>query len=197
MSAEEANTTSGDVMSAEETSNVSELRRAVSKIRISRVRWSDTWLLVIGSALVPLGIGLILLGWYGSAQTTLDWEQTPYLISGGILGLGIVGIGTWLFFAYWLTRLVRSSEASARREAEHQYKVESLLAEIAAGQRAASHGGRAEELVTTPGGTMLHRIDCVAMRGQEVVRPRSKAGLELCGICRPTPPRPRKATAKS
>jgi hypothetical protein len=180
----------------EPASNVSELRSAVSKIRVANLRWSDTWLLVIGSALLPLGIGLILLGWYGSAQTSLDWEQTPYLISGGILGLGIVGIGTWMFFAYWLTRLVRSAEASARRDAEHQYRVESLLSDIAAGQRSAGRGGRAEELVTTPGGTMLHRIDCVAMRGQEVVRPRSKAGLELCGICRPTPPTPRKAAAQ-
>ncbi len=182
----------------EAQSNVSDLRRAVSRIRVTNLRWSDTWLLVIGSVLLPLGVGLILLGWYGSAQTTLDWEQTPYLISGGLLGLGLLGVGTAMYFSYWMTRLVRNTEAAAQRDREHQQKVEALLTEIAAGTRAAGRGGsRAEELVTTPGGTMLHRIDCVAMRGQEVVRPRSKAGLELCGICRPTPPAPRKATAKS
>ncbi|HVV76520.1 MAG TPA: hypothetical protein VHC43_10830 [Mycobacteriales bacterium] len=175
--------------------NVSELRSAVSKIRVARLRWSDTWLLVIGGALLPLGIGLILIGWYGSAQTSLDWEQTPYLISGGILGLGLIGIGTWVFFAYWLTRLVRTAESTARRDGEHQQRVEALLTTIAA-QGPTSRGGRADELVTTPGGTMLHRIDCVAMRGQEIVRPRSKAGLELCGICRPVPPSPRKAAAR-
>ncbi|HVT64452.1 MAG TPA: hypothetical protein VHD81_04820 [Mycobacteriales bacterium] len=187
-------------MSAEEdASNVSELRSAVSKIRVSSLRWSDSWLLIAGSVLLPLGIGLILLGWYGSAQTTLDWEQTPYLISGGILGLGLLGVGTAMYFSYWMTRLVRNTEAAAARDRDHQQKIEALLTEIAAGQRAAGrNGARSEELVTTPGGTMLHRIDCVAMRGQEVVRPRSKAGLELCGLCRPTPPTPRKrADAKS
>ncbi|HWC36331.1 MAG TPA: hypothetical protein VG650_16105 [Mycobacteriales bacterium] len=185
-------------MTTEETSTVSQLRSAVSKIRTSRLRWSDTWLLVIGSALLPLGVGLILLGWYGSAQTTLDWEQTPYLISGGLLGLGLLGVGAAMYFSFWMTRLVRNTEAASQRDREHQQKVEALLTEIAAGQRAAGRGGsRAEELVTTPGGTMLHRIDCVAMRGQEVVRPRSKTGLELCGICRPTPPTPRKPAVKS
>jgi hypothetical protein len=186
-----------------EESSVSELRTAVSRIRVSSLRWSDSWLLIAGSVLLPLGIGLILLGWYGSAQTTLDWEQTPYLISGGILGLGLLGVGTAMYFSYWMTRLVRNTEAAAQRDRDHQQKVEALLTEIARAsadntQRAGGRGGRAEELVTTPGGTMLHRIDCVAMRGQEVVRPRSKAGLELCGICRPTPPTPRKtAAAKS
>ncbi|HVS69526.1 MAG TPA: hypothetical protein VHE56_13315 [Mycobacteriales bacterium] len=177
--------------------NVSELRSAVSKIRVSNLRWSDNWLLIIGSALLPLGIGLILLGWYGAAQTTLDWEQTPYLISGGLLGLGLLGIGTAMYFSYWMTRLVRNTEASARRDGEHQERVESLLAAIAAQGTPGRSAGRADEPVTTPGGTMLHRIDCVAMRGQEVVRPRSKSGLELCGICRPVLATPRKAAAKS
>ncbi len=188
-------------MSEADETNVSEqhsvdaLRGAVSKIRVSNLRWSDSWLLIAGSVLLPLGIGLILLGWYGSAQTTLDWEQTPYLISGGLLGLGLLGVGTAMYFSYWMTRLVRNTEAAARRDSEHQHRIEALLTQIAAGQQATGRGARAEELVTTPGGTMLHRIDCVAMRGQEIVRPRSKAGLELCGICRPTPPTPRKAAA--
>jgi hypothetical protein len=93
---------------------------------------------------------------------------------------------------------VRNTEAAAQRDREHQQRVEALLTEIAAGQGTTGRGGsRSAELVTTPGGTMLHRIDCVAMRGQEIVKPRSKAGLELCGICRPVLPAPRKAAAKS
>ena len=183
--------------SAETASHLSELRGAVSKIRPSRLSWSDKWLLIIGSALLPLGVGLILLGWYGSAQTTLDWEQTPYLISGGILGLGLLGLGAAMYFAYWMTRLVRSNEEAARRDRDHQQRVEQLLGELVAAQGAGARPGRApasEELVTTPGGTMLHRINCVAMRGQEVVKPKTKSGLELCGICRPTPPVQRRTT---
>jgi hypothetical protein len=95
-----------------------------------------------------------------------------------------------------MTRLVRTNEESVRRDREHQQRVEQLLSELVAGGPARPGRAPASELVTTPGGTMLHRIDCVAMRGQEVVRPRSKAGLELCGICRPVPPTPRKAAAR-
>ncbi|HEX3899468.1 MAG TPA: hypothetical protein VHW74_09870, partial [Mycobacteriales bacterium] len=119
-------------------SNLTELRESLSGLRPSRIRWSDSWLLMIGSALLPLGIGLILLGWYGAAQTTLDWEQTPYLISGGLLGLGLLGVGVAMFFSYWMTRLVRSNEENARRDREHQLRVEQLLTEIVAGQRVAA-----------------------------------------------------------
>ncbi|HVW81869.1 MAG TPA: hypothetical protein VHB69_13105 [Mycobacteriales bacterium] len=180
-------------------SNLSQLREAVSGLRPSRISWSDSWLLIIGSALLPLGVGLILLGWYGSAQTSLDWEQTPYLISGGLLGLGLLGVGTAMFFSYWMTRLVRSTEEAARRDREHQLRVEQLLTEISAGQRAAGRPAAraAEALVVTPGGTMLHRADCVATRGLEVTKPKSYAGLELCGICRPTPPNQRRASSRS
>lgn len=182
-----------------ELRHLDELRSAVSGLRPSRLRWSDSWLLVLGSALLPLGIGLILLGWYGSAQTSLDWEQTPYLISGGLLGLGLLGVGTAMFFSYWMTRLVRSNEDTARRDREHQLRVEQLLTEIAAGQRVAARpsGRGAEALVVTPDGTMLHRADCVATRGLDVVKPKSYAGLELCGICRPTPPAQRRAATRT
>jgi hypothetical protein len=182
-------------------SDLTELRESLSGLRPSRIRWSDSWLLMIGSALLPLGIGLILLGWYGAAQTTLDWEQTPYLISGGLLGLGLLGVGVAMFFSYWMTRLVRSNEENARRDREHQLRVEQLLTEIVAGQRVAarpaSGRGATEALVVTPGGTMLHRADCVATRDLEVLKPKSFAGLELCGICRPTPPAQRRTSTRS
>jgi hypothetical protein len=181
-------------------SQLSELREAVGRLKPARLKWSDSWLLVIGSALLPLGIGLIILGWYGTAQTSLDWEQTPYLISGGILGLAIAGIGTAMYFSYWMTRLVRNTEDAARRDRDHQVRVEQLLTQIAANQPVAARPASqaaSEALVVTKGGTMLHRIDCVATRGMDVVKPKSFAGLELCGICRPTPPARRRATART
>src|SRR5207253_7406883 len=36
------------------------------------------------------GIVLLLLGWYGAAHTNILTEQIPYLISGGLLGLGLI-----------------------------------------------------------------------------------------------------------
>ncbi|HMC53307.1 MAG TPA: hypothetical protein VKI64_11150, partial [Acidimicrobiales bacterium] len=64
------------------------------------------WLAVAGGVMIPLGAVLIIAGWYGAAHTTLPWEQTPYVISGGLLGLALVVAGSAFYFGYWLTRLV-------------------------------------------------------------------------------------------
>src|SRR5689334_533477 len=69
----------------------------------------DRWMLIIGGTLMPLGVLLILLGWLGASHTPFPFEQTPYLISGGILGLALVIGGGFVYFAYWQTIRVRES----------------------------------------------------------------------------------------
>ena len=147
----------------------------------------DRWLLVVGSISMPLGVVLILLGWYGSAQTALPFEQTPYLISGGILGLALVVGGGLLYFAYWLTLLVREGRADRERVAEHQDRLEHLLAQLAGRLDAAS--ASPERVVRTPSGTLLHRPDCAATRGLDVIEvPTSLPRSALCGLCQPVAP---------
>ncbi len=146
---------------------------------------SDRWLLVVGGTLMPLGVVLILLGWYGAAQTVLPFEQTPYLISGGILGLALVFGGGFLYFAYWLTLLVRESRSERERVAEHQARLERLLVELAGRVGQASSVPAAERVVTTPSGTLLHRPDCVATIGPRRRR-RDLARARLLAL-RPVP----------
>lgn len=67
---------------------------------------SERALLLVGAGLMPLGILVILLGWYGAAHTPYVFEQIPYLISGGLLGLALVVAGGLLYFGYLLTRLI-------------------------------------------------------------------------------------------
>src|SRR5438552_1363751 len=71
-------------------------------------------LLIAGSVLLPLGVILILLGWYGASHTPWLFEQIPYALSGGILGLGLIFAGGFLYFGYWLTRVVKEN----RRQTE-------------------------------------------------------------------------------
>src|SRR4051812_39454030 len=66
----------------------------------------DRWLLIGGGVLLPLGIVLVLLGWYGAAHTGRLFEQIPYLISGGLLGLALVVAGGVCCFGCWVTRPV-------------------------------------------------------------------------------------------
>lgn len=62
---------------------------------------------ILGLALPIVGIVLILIGWWGASGTALMAEQTPYLISGGLLGLGLIIFGSALFVRYALTRYMR------------------------------------------------------------------------------------------
>src|SRR5438067_6707141 len=69
------------------------------------------WLTIVGAVLLPLGLLVIGLGWYGAAHTPYSYEQTPYLISGGLLGVGIVLTGGFIYFGTWLARLLVENRA--------------------------------------------------------------------------------------
>lgn len=80
-------------------------------------------LAVASAVLLPLGLALILLGWYGAAHTPYLFEQLPYLISGGLLGLGLSVVGGLIYFGSWVAR----GAAEQRRQNE---EVAGLLREI-------------------------------------------------------------------
>lgn len=80
-------------------------------------------LLLPGSFLVMVGFGLMLLGWYGAARTHREIEQIPYLISGGLLGLGFVVLGGLILAtAVWMALLqrmrIQADERAAAQMAE-------------------------------------------------------------------------------
>ena len=74
-------------------------------------RRPDRWMLVVGGILVPLGVLLVFLGWLGASRTPLLFEQIPYLISGGQLGLALVVGGGFVYFTYWQAVRVREARA--------------------------------------------------------------------------------------
>ena len=134
----------------------------------------DRWLLLGGAATFALGLVAIAVGWYGSAQSTLEFEQTPYLISGGLLGVALVVTGGLVYFSYWLTVLVRDNRATAARTAAHQDRLEQLLAGLVSAQ--------VQQLVMTEHGTVAHRLGCPATHGH-ATRP-ADDDAELCELCR-------------
>ena len=72
-------------------------------------------LLIVGGILVPLGIGAILLGWYGVAHTAYGFEQNSYIVSGGLLGLGLVFAGGFAYFGSWISRQIRTASREHRQ----------------------------------------------------------------------------------
>lgn len=149
---------------------------------------SDRWMLIVGGLLLPLGLLLVLLGWYGAAHTVLVFEQVPYLLSGGVLGLALVIVGGFVYFAYWLTLLVRENREGRAELTAVLARVERLLQDgsgpVAAPRRTSARSSR---LVATKTGTMIHRADCVAVEGRENLRTvtAQTKGLTPCKLCDP------------
>lgn len=169
------------------TSRFGRLTDAVAQLRTRAVGGNlDRWMLIIGGVLMPLGILLIILGWVGASHTPLQFEQTPYLISGGILGLGLVIAGGFTYFAYWQTLRVRESREQSDAVTTALARIELLLA-----SGASTTGGTAARVtagyVATPNGSIFHRPDCTVVAGRTdltSVNP-DKTKLEPCRICTP------------
>lgn len=70
-------------------------------------------LTIVGGFMMPLGLAVIGIGWYGTAHTGYVFEQIPYLVSGGLLGLGLTFCGALTFFSAWLARLVQLQREQA------------------------------------------------------------------------------------
>ncbi|MCU1590117.1 MAG: hypothetical protein JWP11_1373 [Frankiales bacterium] len=147
----------------------------------------DRWLLLLGGVLMPLGFLVVVLGWIGASQTPLLFEQIPYLISGGLLGVGLVFAGGFVYFAYWQTLLVRESRTAREDLAAALGRLEVLLASGLAGTAAAASNGQGGGLVATSTGSMLHRPECAVVAGRANLRPASpdEPGMTACGLCDP------------
>ena len=101
------------------------LRDGVGSLRVGGTPLAEHTLFVLGGILVPLGLISIVVGWYGAAHTPNLFEQVPYLISGGLFGLGLVVLGSFLYFAHWITELLKEQRSqstavlAALRHLEH------------------------------------------------------------------------------
>lgn len=138
-----------------------------------------------GSILLPLGVVLVLLGWYGAAHSPYVFQQIPYLVSGGVLGVALVVAGGFSYFGFWLSKLVyegrEQNQALLAALARMEARVGATPA-LGSPTPAAS-----PVLLATPSGTMMHRPDCPIVAGKSGLRTvdPDDPKLEPCGICQP------------
>src|SRR3954452_23818119 len=168
------------------TSRFGRLSTAVGQLRTRAAGGRlDRWLLIVGGAMMTLGVLLILLGWMGAAHTPFQFEQTPFLISGGILGLALTIVGGFVYFAYWQTLRVRESREQTNEITAALARLEALLA-----GGVATSGAPAPVTtgyVATPNGSIFPRPDCTVVAGRtdlSAVNP-NRTKLEPCRICEP------------
>jgi hypothetical protein len=148
----------------------------------------NTWQVVAGSVLIPLGVVFILLAWYGAAHAKVDQQQIPYLISGGFVGLGCMIVGGLLFWGHWLYRIY--DQADLHHEAQQQLLRE-LIGALGANPAAAAAPSDAssdlagETFFATSSGTVYHRAGCpvIAHHPTDLRLLSGPSGLRPCQIC--------------
>jgi hypothetical protein len=173
-------------------------------------RWAEkydvrnSWQVIAGAILIPLGVVLILLGWYGAAHARVVQQQIPYMVSGSFIGLGCMIVGGLLFFGHWLYRIY--DQADLQHE-ETQRVLETIAAALLAqrGDGTGVTGGPVAATAAavpagepapttfyaTASGTVYHRADCAVIAHHpddlRVLGPDGAVGLRPCQICAPGP----------
>ena len=142
---------------------------------------------VLGTLMVPTGIVVVLLGWWGAAHTPFVFEQIPYLISGGLLGIGLLMGGGLLYLGSWYARLAEQQREEGERLREAiklvRQEIEYLPATMGSGAAATVE----RTFVATKTGTMFHMQECSVVAGRTDLRQVSASdGLTPCKICQPT-----------
>ena len=68
---------------------------------------------VLGMLTMAFGLVCIILGWYGAAHSPYQYEEIPYVISGGLLGVALVIGGGVLVLCAWSLRQVEEARRNA------------------------------------------------------------------------------------
>lgn len=165
----------------------------------SRFNLGERWLFALGGALVVAGFVAVIIGWSGASRTVLVAGQIPYLISGGLLGVGLVFLGGFLYFGHWVAVLVRESRERGAEDRDDLALLRAGLQDIhrslavvasALTSPAPAAGPVVDDtvpvLLATATGSMAHRPGCRALVGKPNLRQvRLADGFKACGMCRP------------
>lgn len=108
------------------------LARAVEGMRRRPAVDIRKMLLVSGATAMGLGLVAIVLGWYGAAHSAFVFQEVPYLISGGLLGVALVAGGGFLFFAAWLVRMMEDNHRYAARLEQTLVRIDRTLDAVTA-----------------------------------------------------------------
>lgn len=167
-----------------------------ARSRLRELDLRNTWQIIAGALLLPFGIAVIIIGWHGAAYGNVDQKQIPYLISGGILGLAIVVIGCFFYWAHWLYRIYDQADLHHQEAMREQRAlIRSLIDALgtsggpAVPASGVSNNGAGRVFVATATGSNYHTAGCpmVANRGGALrtISETEAASMKPCRVCEP------------
>lgn len=147
----------------------------------SRFNLGERWLFALGGALVVAGFVVVVIGWAGASRTVLVAGQIPYLLSGGLIGLGLVFLGGFLYFGHWVAVLVRESRERGAEDREDLALVRDSLVQIQRSLNALAGALSAPPVASAPAGqavTFTRPVPAVTARLAGADGTEGTAGLE-------------------
>ena len=161
-------------------------RAGASPLKNNNAQLLQTVLFWAGAIMMPLGIVIILLGYYGVANSVYDFEREAYQTSGGFLGLAVTFLGGFLYFGAWLARIASDNQQASKRLADTLLLLADVTSRAAATAESASGRDLQALPVTAGDGTTLHRRDCALIAHRDDLHPGAdRPGLTTCRVCKP------------
>lgn len=151
----------------------------------------------VGWVLVAIGGVMVIIGWLGMSDEVIVAKQMPYLMSGGIGGGFLLGLGALLLVSHEL-----------RLDNRRLERLESLVEQLhsallvpegealqaggpnGSGEVPAAAAGDGSLVVVLPGSKTFHDAGCTLVQGKEGARRERAAnairkGLTPCRVCEP------------
>lgn len=138
---------------------------------------------VLGFIFMTAGVVMIGLAWNGAASRNFVEGQFPYLLSGGVMGLALIIIGSTLLF---LSTIRAERELMTNRFDE----MIRLLGRNLNRLSVSSNGTGGSQKQVVAGETVFHRAECKVLQGKDglatvTVEQAEAEGLEPCRVCQP------------
>ena len=168
--------------------------------------WRWLWASIrpyLGYVFIAVGALLLLAGYLGVSREVIVARQIPFLVSGGLVGLGLITIGGRLLLIEDLRRdsgrLDRLEKAVLELHQVLLYRPDAPALGTSTATASAngagakkSSGARSATLLVLPGGESFHLPDCPDVgdnpTGRSVtLETAQRKGLRACPLCQPTP----------
>src|SRR5690242_7221063 len=154
-------------------------------------RWQtvQNLMFAVGAVLMPAGLVAVGFGWYGAAHAHYAYDQFPYLLSGGLLGVCLTTLGGFLYFGAWQAKTSHDQKNASKHLTEAVLALTEVSKQIqvalAGGAAAADLGS--ESVVAGANGATIHRRDCALIAKRDDLRAvtAQDAALSRCRVCEP------------